>query len=70
MFIENKMKKTRSLVSAIMNDIFMEPLEPENEVCEISCEELERIKKMAEPELHMYDGVRFNEVSIHSELLF
>ncbi len=52
-----------------MNDIFEEPLQPGNEVCEISCEEFEAIKKMAEPELHMYDGARFNEVSIQ-ELLF
>lgn len=52
-----------------MNDIFEEPLRPGNEVCEISCEELENIRRMAESELHMYDGTPIRDVIVHSELL-
>lgn len=53
-----------------MNDLFEDPLSTGDEVCEISCEELENIKAMAESDLHMYDDTRFQNVPIHSELLF
>lgn len=70
MFIEKK-RGTRKLYFIMsMNDLFEEPLSAGNEVCEISCEELDNIKAMAAAEIHMYEKAQFQDVPIHSELLF